>query len=88
MTFAVDWTRPAQRDLARLPARIARAVVVYVDERLAENRLRLSKDLNGELAHARAARSGDVRVLFTVDEPGRTLHILRVDHRAHVYRPR
>jgi len=88
VTYAVAWSSPARRDLARLPTRIATVILTYVDQRLADNPERLSKPLQGELSSLRSARSGDYRVLFRVDEPDRRLLIIRVDHRAHVYRPR
>lgn len=81
------WTSPAVRDLARLPTRVAQAVFRYVNERLAANPQRLSKPLRGDLAGQRSAVTGDYRVLFSLDEGSRTLHVRRVDHRAHVYRP-
>lgn len=86
MSYRVEWTAPAQRDLARLPPRVATAIMVYVDERLAENPLRLSKPLTGDLAGMRSARNGDYRVLIRLAESQRVVSIVRIDHRAHAYR--
>ena len=88
MTYRVEWTTPAQRDMARLPARVAAAILVFVDERLAQNPMRISKPLTGELAGKRSARNGDYRVLIWLDEDQHVVWILHVDHRAHVYRRR
>jgi mRNA interferase RelE/StbE len=88
VTYQVAWTSPARRDLTRLPPRIATVVMTYVDERLAENPQRLSKTLQGSLDGLRSARSGDYRVLFRLDEDAEHLFIIRIDHRAHAYRPR
>ncbi|HET6210939.1 MAG TPA: type II toxin-antitoxin system RelE/ParE family toxin [Jatrophihabitans sp.] len=88
MSYRVEWSGPAQRDLARLPTRIAVAVLAYVDDRLAENPHRLSKPLAGELRGKRSARNGDYRVLFSIDDDRQIIWIIRVDHRAHGYRPR
>ena len=74
--------------MARLPHRVAMAVLVYVDERLAQNPLRLCKPLAGELEGIWATRNGDYRVLLRIDEGSETIAILHVDHRAHAYRPR
>lgn len=82
----VVWTTPARRDLSRLPPRIASVILNYVDERLAANPARLSKPLTGALVDLRSARSGDYRVLFRLVEAERRVVIIRVDHRAHVYR--
>ena len=72
--------------MARLPAKVAGAVLTYVDARLALNPARLSKPLSGDLDGLRSARNGDYRVLFELDEDASTIAIIRVDHRAHVYR--
>ncbi|HEX2704316.1 MAG TPA: type II toxin-antitoxin system RelE/ParE family toxin [Candidatus Lustribacter sp.] len=87
MTHSVSWTGPARRDMARLPDRVATAVVVFVDERLAHAPLRLSKPLSGDLADLRSARSGDYRVLFRLLEGLQVIEVVHVDHRAHAYRP-
>lgn len=61
--------------------------MVYVDERLADNPHRLSKPLAGDLQGVRTARNGDYRILLRLDEQAGIVWILRIDHRAHVYRP-
>lgn len=72
--------------MARLPAKVAGAILTYVDERLAQNPIRLSKPLTGDLAGLRSARNGDYRVLFEWDESTSTIAVIHVAHRAHVYR--
>jgi mRNA interferase RelE/StbE len=74
--------------MARLPQRVVTAVLVYVDERLAQNSRRLCKPLAGELQGIWTARNGDYRVLLRIDDDSQTIVILQVDHRAHAYRPR
>lgn len=86
MTYQVAWSSPARRDMARLPPKIASVILTFVDERLADNPQRHSKPLQGELEQLRSARSGDYRVLFRADETAQRVLIVRVDHRAHVYR--
>lgn len=88
MTYRVEWTGPARRDMARLPARIASVILTYVDERLAQNPARMSKPLHHELAELRSARNGDYRVVIRLDENEEILFVVRVQHRAHIYRPR
>jgi mRNA interferase RelE/StbE len=74
--------------MARLPARVAGAILIFIDERLAESPMRLSKPLTGELAAKRSARNGDYRVLIQLDEDQHVVWIVHVNHRAHVYRRR
>jgi mRNA-degrading endonuclease RelE of RelBE toxin-antitoxin system len=84
--WRVEVSSRAQRDLRRLPDRIATAVVEFVTGALVENPARLSKPLRNEFAGYRSARRGDYRVLIRIDECARALLIVRVDHRSHVYR--
>ncbi|MCA0435870.1 MAG: type II toxin-antitoxin system RelE/ParE family toxin [Actinobacteria bacterium] len=86
MSHHVEWTPPARRDMARLPAKVALAVLTYVDHRLASNPLRLSKPLTGDLSHLRSARNGDYRMLIEVTRNDPVVRIVHVDHRAHAYR--
>lgn len=74
--------------MARLAPKTALAVMTFVDLRLADDPFRISKPLSGELADLRSARNGDYRVLFRLDNDPSVLWIVRVDHRAHVYRRR
>lgn len=46
----------------------------------------MSKPLRGEFDGLRAARRGDYRVLFSLDEATSTLLVMRIAHRADVYR--
>lgn len=73
--------------MARLPLRVAEAILTFVDHRLALNPMRLTGPLRGELAHLRSAHHGHYRVLVAVDEDQRRIYIHHVDHRAHAYRP-
>lgn len=74
------------RGLDRLPPKVAAAIAEFITVALAENPQRLSKPLHGELEGLRTARRGDYRVLFRIDEPGRIVLVVRIDHRAHAYR--
>jgi mRNA interferase RelE/StbE len=76
------------RDLARLPPRVAAAIVEFVTGVLPSNPVRMTKPLVGELEEYRAARRGDYRVIVRLDDARRVILLHRVAHRAHVYRPR
>jgi mRNA-degrading endonuclease RelE of RelBE toxin-antitoxin system len=75
------------RDLARLPPRVATAIVEFVTAALPRNAPRMTKPLTGDLAAYRSARRGDYRVIVRLDTPARVVLLHRVAHRAHVYRP-
>ena len=84
--YSVRWTATAQRDLRRLPEKIATAVVEFVYGSLAENPQRVGWALHLELAGLHAARRGDYRVVYRIDVESRVVLIAYVDHRADVYR--
>lgn len=75
------------RDLARLPPRVAAAIIEFVTAVLPENPPQMTKALTGDLDGYRSARRGDYRVIVRLDEPGCVVILHRVAHRAHVYRP-
>lgn len=84
--YHVEVDGPAQRNLQRLSHKIAAAIIEFITGPLADNPHRLSKPLHGELASYRSARRGDYRVLLRIDEDRRTVLIVAISHRAHIYR--
>lgn len=86
-----DWemrvTSRFKRDLRRLPPRLAAAVIEYVTATLPANPHRMSRSLAGDLEGLHSARRGDYRILFEIDEEAHAIVLLRVGHRAHIYRP-
>jgi mRNA-degrading endonuclease RelE of RelBE toxin-antitoxin system len=55
---------------------------------LLDNPQRVGKPLARELAGYHSARRGAYRVVYRIDERARTVHVVRIDHRADVYRTR
>ncbi len=78
----------AERQLGRLPERVAAAVVEFVTGPLLENPHRVGHPLQRKLAGLWSARRGAYRVVFEIDDEQRAVVVLRIDHRADVYRPR
>lgn len=79
----------AKRDLHGIPPRIVPAIVEFIYGDLAAVPRRVGKPLERELAGSFSARRGPYRVLFDIDEGAEPrVVILRIDHRADVYRPR
>lgn len=76
----------AIRSLDRLPLGVAAAVVEFVTATLPRNPERMSKALRFDLEGMYSARRGDYRVLFTLDAESRVLLVVRIAHRADVYR--
>jgi mRNA-degrading endonuclease RelE of RelBE toxin-antitoxin system len=63
-------------------------VVEFMLGPLLENPHQIGHPLHAELAGLRAARRGPYRVVYEIDEEAGRVLVLRVDHRADVYRPR
>jgi len=78
----------AERQLARLPERIAAAVVEFLLGPLCENSRQVGHQLQRELAGLWSARRGAYRVIYEIDDEDRTVSVLRIEHRSDVYRPR
>ena len=76
----------AERALARLPEKAAAAVVEFVTGALVEAPLVMGHPLRKELMGLWAARRGPYRVMYEVDDDAKVVSVLRVDHRADVYR--
>jgi mRNA-degrading endonuclease RelE of RelBE toxin-antitoxin system len=78
----------AERQLARLPDRVAPAIVEFMLGPLRENPQRVGHRLRGDLAGLWSARRGAYRVVYEIDHDHHRVTVLRIDHRADVYRPR
>jgi len=84
--YRIEVSSEARRGLHRLPAKVYTAVVEFITGPLAEAPARLSKPLSSELAGYRSARRGDYRVLIRIDDLAHVVLVVRIDHRADVYR--
>jgi mRNA interferase RelE/StbE len=87
MPYAIEWASPALRSLQRLPDKVGTAVVEFVYGGLAENPARVGRPLRWELQGLHAARRGDYRVVYRIDDTRQVLIIEAVAHRADIYRP-
>ena len=76
----------AERALARLPEKAAAAVVEFATGALVDAPRAVGHPLQRELSGLWAARRGPYRVIYEIDEVARIVSVLRVDHRADVYR--
>lgn len=83
--FSTRWTATAQPDLRRLPEKVAAAVVEFVYGSLADNPRRVGRALHLELGEHSAARRGDYRIAYRIDDEERSVLIVHVYHRADAY---
>jgi mRNA interferase RelE/StbE len=84
--YSIRVTARAERDLQRLPEKMATACVEFTFGPLADNPQRVGKPLRGELGGLHSARRGDYRVIYGVLEDARTVEIVHIDRRSDVYR--
>lgn len=78
----------AERLLHRLPAKVAPAIVEFLTGPLLDNPERIGHPLQRDLVGLMSARRGTYRVVYEIDPASRTVRVVRIDHRADVYRPR
>ena len=86
MTYDVIFAATARRDLQRIPPRIVPAIIEFAYGDLAQTPRRVGKPLKRELEGSYSARRGPYRILYKINDPANRIEILRIDHRADVYR--
>jgi mRNA interferase RelE/StbE len=77
----------AARSLERLPEPVAAAVVEFLTGALLESPKRVGRPLVRQLAGYWSARRGAYRVIYAIDEDSSLVLVVRIEHRADVYRP-
>ena len=87
-SYRVVVAATAERALGRLPEAAAAAVVEFMAGALTESPRRVGHPLRHELTGLLAARRGPYRVIYQIDDDEHLVQVLRIDHRADIYRPR
>jgi mRNA interferase RelE/StbE len=84
MAYTVNLKRSAEKELEKLPTKIHDKIINILLS-LKENPFpRNSKKLRGREGYR--IRVGDYRILYLIDESGRTMEVVSVAHRKEVYR--
>jgi len=86
-SYELRFAASAERMLARLPEFAAAAIVEFVTGPLLESPHQVGKPLGLELDGYYSARRGAYRVIYRIEDEN-VVRVVRVDHRADVYRPR
>jgi len=86
--FEVEITPEGLRHLNLLPGKVRDAALHAILGPIAERPRRVGKPLIGELTGLYAARRGDYRVIYEIDDDRKVVVVHRVQHRRVVYRPR
>ena len=88
LVYEVKITPEGLRHLNRLPEKIRDAALTALTGTIRENPQRLGKKLVGELDGLYSARRGDYRIIYEIMDNPKTVIVLRIQHRADVYRNR
>jgi mRNA interferase RelE/StbE len=80
-------TGAALRSLQAVPPRVAEPLLAFIFGSLAEQPKRRGKPLQGELTGRWAARRGDYRIVYRLDDETATMYVLKIARRGIVYRP-
>jgi mRNA interferase RelE/StbE len=88
MTYRVEFTAIARRDVGRLPDRIAWAVLEFCDGPLAETPYRVGKPLIGDLTGLHSARRGEYRIIYAIHDDTVVVEVAYVRRRTGVHRRR
>ena len=78
----------AERSLARLPEGLAAAIVEFMLGALVDAPRRVGHPLQRVLAGLWAARRGPYRIVYEIGDDPPEVRVVRIDHRADVYRNR
>ena len=76
----------AERSLARLPEKVAPAIVEFMVRPLLENPHRVGKPLVREPTGYMAARRGAYRIVYRINDDTSSVEVVRIDHRSQVFR--
>lgn len=84
--YEVRVTSPAARDLNRVPQKILPAILDFIYGPLAHNPHRVGAPLGPPLDGLYGARRGSYRIIYKIETETVTVHVVRVGHRADIYR--
>lgn len=86
MSYRIEWTAPAARELRKLDRPVQRRIVRAVTALGTDPRPSGSKALVGQPAGVMRIRVGDYRVVYEVEDERVIVTVVRVAHRREVYR--
>ena len=85
MAYRVKVAPAARRQIRKLSKTAQRTIVKLLEELAEEPRQSGVKKLTGE-ENLYRARTGDYRVIYSIDDTERVVLVLKVGHRGEVYR--
>lgn len=86
MSYEIEWSAPALRELRKLDKPVARRIVTAVTKLGLDPRPPGVKALTGQLPGTMRLRVGNYRVVYVVQDDLIIITVVRVAHRREVYR--
>lgn len=88
MVWTIDYTDTAKGQLRKLDKPVARRIVDYMDQRIAEaaNPRQIGKALTGPLGDFWRYRVGDCRVICDIQDDVLRVLVVQIGHRREIYR--
>jgi mRNA-degrading endonuclease RelE of RelBE toxin-antitoxin system len=80
-------TASALRTISVVPPRVAEPLIAFIFGGLVSDPKRRGKPLQREMAGRWAARRGDYRIVYRLDDESKTMHVLKIGYRSDIYRP-
>ena len=84
--YKVRWHEKTLKDLKDMDRAAAQAIISKIKSYIVKSPLELGKPLSRNFKGMYRYRSGDYRVVYTIDLENREITILRVGHRKEIYK--
>jgi len=85
MSYRIEWTAPAERELRKIDRPVARRVLMAVSKLASDPRPRGARSLAGHPSGTTRIRIGEYRVGYVIDDGAVVITVVRVAHRREVY---
>ena len=88
MTYRVQYTKSAVKQLKKMDRKIAALIVAYIDEKLVgcNNPRQFGKALKDSLNEIWRYRIGDYRILAKIEDNQVVITVVEIGHRKNVYK--
>ncbi|MBX3453524.1 type II toxin-antitoxin system RelE/ParE family toxin [Ferrovibrio sp.] len=87
MAWTIEFSRTAEKQIAKLDRRWQREILDYLDQRVARQSdpTQLGKPLRGDMKGLWRYRIGDFRVICSLEADRLVVHVVGLGHRSAVY---
>ena len=83
--YKITFIRSAEKEIDKLPPSIVKKIVPVIDDLANNPRPKGSKKLKGKQEDLWRVRSGDYRIIYSIEDVIRIVEIRKVGHRRDIY---